>query len=298
MNHASLGISLIALVPAVALCAYVYFKDRMEKEPIWLLAVLLLSGAAVYFPALLLEQTFGGWIDSAFAEKMIFSFDGVLTFTSEGSRISHSAIFAVIIALVEETLKWALLFFITAKSKHFNYLFDGIVYSTFISMGFAAVENIRYAVIDGWDTLFLRAVTSVPGHLFFGIFMGCCFTIWHTYNETKNIEKDMIGSSPLIKPKFRFAPLWLVLSYVMPAAVHAIYIFAGSYDSRPVTIFYCIFVLALYVLCFLNINRMSGDDTSSERLAYTWVIKKHLDLENRIENLTKNLISEEESENE
>ncbi|MBE6587223.1 MAG: PrsW family intramembrane metalloprotease [Ruminococcaceae bacterium] len=298
MNNASLGISLAALVPALLLCAFVYYKDKTEKEPLWLLAILFACGAVVFFPALLLEQTLGDVIDSAFADKMIFSFDGRLSYASEGDRFAHLSIFTLMIAFVEESAKWLLLFFITRKNKNFNYLFDGIVYSTFISMGFAAVENVRFAVIDGWDTFFLRAVTSVPGHLFFGIFMGCCYTVWHTYSEAVSIEKDLQKKKSITERKFKCSALWLILSLALPVAVHMVYSFTESYGTRAVTSFYYVFVIALYVLCFFNINRMSGKDASNERIAYAWVLKKHLNIEKNITKLTEKLLREKEGSDE
>jgi hypothetical protein len=45
MNHASIGISLISLIPAMLLCAFVYYKDKAEKEPLGLLAILFAAGA-------------------------------------------------------------------------------------------------------------------------------------------------------------------------------------------------------------------------------------------------------------
>jgi RsiW-degrading membrane proteinase PrsW (M82 family) len=39
-----------ALVPAVVLCIYVYKHDKVEKEPVWLLLLLLVLGALSCFP--------------------------------------------------------------------------------------------------------------------------------------------------------------------------------------------------------------------------------------------------------
>ena len=40
----------VALLPAVFLCFYVFKKDRAEKEPWWLLLMLLGSGILICFP--------------------------------------------------------------------------------------------------------------------------------------------------------------------------------------------------------------------------------------------------------
>ena len=288
MNYASLGISLVALLPAILLCIFVYTKDKSEKEPISLVLILFLSGAAVFFPSLYAEKFLSSSVDSLFADKMSFSFDGILSYSSEGDRFLHLMLTALVVAVTEEALKWFLLFFITRKNKNFNYLFDGIVYSTFVSMGFAAVENIRYALIDGWDTLFFRAVTSVPGHLFFGIFMGYCYTLWNTYRCAEKLEKDLISRGKASVSKFKHTYVWLILSFILPIIVHFIYTFTNIYDSSIVTAFFYIFVIVLYILCFININHMSDKDANNNRLAYSLVLKKHLNIESNIDKLLSN----------
>ncbi len=297
MNHASFGISLIALVPAMLLCAYIYFKDKTEKEPLGLLAILFFAGAIVFFPALYSELWLGGIIDSLYADKMIFSFDGMLSYVNRIDKITHLSIFSLMVAIIEEGAKWLILFFITRKNKNFNYLFDGIVYSTFISMGFAAVENIRYALIDGWDTLFMRAITSVPGHLFFGIFMGYCFTVWHTYSMADSIEKEMLEGGKIKEKKIKGTKIWLALSLILPIGVHTIYSFTSAYKSNIVTTIFYAFVIALYILCFVNINLISGKDAKGQRIAYSMVIKKHLNFEANISKLTELLDLKKEEEN-
>jgi RsiW-degrading membrane proteinase PrsW (M82 family) len=56
--------------------------------------------------------------------------------------------------------------------KAFNEPLDGIVYSIMVSMGFATLENLIYSDIHGMQTMLLRAVTAVPAHAAFAIFMG------------------------------------------------------------------------------------------------------------------------------
>jgi len=56
--------------------------------------------------------------------------------------------------------------------EFFDYFFDGIVYSTFVSLGFATIENILYAIVGGFQAVIVRAIFTVPAHAFFGISMG------------------------------------------------------------------------------------------------------------------------------
>ena len=63
------------------------------------------------------------------------------------------------------------------RNRNFNEFFDGIVYASFIGLGFACVENIMY--VFGAGSFFgaigiglTRALLSVPGHFLFGVLMG------------------------------------------------------------------------------------------------------------------------------
>ena len=46
-------------------------------------------------------------------------------------------------ALVEEGFKWIALHLATIKISEFDSLFDGVVYGAFVSLGFAALENVN-----------------------------------------------------------------------------------------------------------------------------------------------------------
>ena len=53
----SVEISLVSILVSILLCFYVYKKDRIEKEPLWLLVLLFIVGAVVFLPASYLQKT-------------------------------------------------------------------------------------------------------------------------------------------------------------------------------------------------------------------------------------------------
>ncbi|MBQ8683863.1 MAG: PrsW family intramembrane metalloprotease [Clostridia bacterium] len=261
MKYASLEISLLALVPAVLLCVYIYKKDRVEKEPWWLLGLLFLVGGALYIPTLLGEGRVTGWFDTLFAAYRNHDMMGVVVFDSPWMEALHGGLCAFLgVGLVEEFAKWAVLIVLTYRSKHFNSLFDGVVYATFVALGFAAVENIRYAWITGWDTLLLRAMTSVPGHLFFGIVMGYCYTMWNKCATANDLEKPLFLSGAVTRRRYRGAWLWLAAALAIPALVHGLYMFACSYRTPVGEAGFYLLMVVLYVLCFTQVNRLSDAD--------------------------------------
>lgn len=77
-------------------------------------------------------------------------------------------------AIPEECCKLLMFFIFIWPSKYFDEYFDGIVYFTFISLGFACVENFIYVfdINGGVSTGIVRAVFSVPGHFLFGVLGG------------------------------------------------------------------------------------------------------------------------------
>ena len=134
----------LAIAPAIFIAWYLYRKDRYEPEPLHLLAGVFFLGALSVIPAALLELPFDSTI-----------------FTS-----------AVIAPLVEECLKFSVVFFVMYRNPEFDEPMDGIVYAAAAGLGFATIENIFYVLDGGVAVGILRAVASVPGHVIFSCIWG------------------------------------------------------------------------------------------------------------------------------
>lgn len=278
----SIGISFLALVPALLLCWYVYAKDRVEKEPIGLLALLFLAGGALYIPAILLENAIIGGFDSLFSSEIEYSLTGVATFLSNGARIGHNLLCGfVAIAVIEEAAKWLVLYLITFKNKNFSHLFDGVVYSVFVSLGFAAAENVRFAVMDGWDTFIIRSVTSVPAHMIFGVLMGISYTAWHMWLLAKKKETILEGEGVIKIVKPVKSGQWLVLSLLLPIAVHGFYSFTELFGSEAVTALYYAFIIILFAVCFVYLRWLSAVDRVDDEVAFGLLGVKYPELKNK-----------------
>jgi RsiW-degrading membrane proteinase PrsW (M82 family) len=148
---------LAAALPALAYTMLIYWADRYEKEPAWLLAATFLWGAV---PAALL----------ALIANALFSLPLFVIFNPETAQ----AIAGVTIApLVEETAKAIALFLIFFFwRQEIDSLLDGIIYGAMVGMGFAMVENIFYFYTgflesgsEGWNALVLvRAILFGLNH--------------------------------------------------------------------------------------------------------------------------------------
>lgn len=275
-------ISLAALIPVVIFCWYIYSKDKQEKEPIGLLTLLFLVGAVSYFPAILAENSLIGVTDKIFSGSIEYSLTGFKTFKTESTFVFYSLISAFFaIALTEEIMKWVLLYFITHKNKNFDHLFDGVIYATFLSLGFAAAENIFYAIRDGWGVFILRSLTSLPSQMTFGVLMGFFYTMWKIFSIAVDKEKSLENQG-MIKIKRPFnTKIWLVLCIIVPVILHGCYAFFNYFASTIMTIIFYAFVILLYVICFVGVRWFSELDCEGESVAERMVSKKYSSLNKR-----------------
>lgn len=151
-----MGLLALAIAPGIAICLFIYFKDKYNREPLGLLILSFFMGILSIIPALIIQ------IALTKPVKLLM-----------GPGILYTAVFSyMIIALGEEGSKFLALRFIPFRRKAFDDPFDGIVYSVVVSMGFATLENILYVSDHGFATGILRMFLSVPAHATFGVLMG------------------------------------------------------------------------------------------------------------------------------
>ena len=137
-----------ALLPAIYLMRYIYRKDTVEKEPPMLLMSLLIYGVIAALISIILENIGTKVLDSLMDQSTV-GYTLVLAFA--------------VVAVVEEGAKFAMLKRRTWNDMNFNYRFDGIVYAVFVSLGFAAFENIGNVLGYGLSVAPARALLAIPG---------------------------------------------------------------------------------------------------------------------------------------
>ena len=219
-----------AVIPAIILLVKVYRADRLEKEPVALIVSLVGFGIMATLVALVCEQL---------GERILTSF------FPEGSMGYNIIMYFGIVAFSEEGAKYLLLKRRTWYSPEFNYQFDGVVYGVSVSLGFALWENLGYTAMYGMSTALLRAVTAVPGHACFGVFMG----VW--YGMAKRWQESGVeGRSRLCR----------VLALVIPALIHGCYDFIATYDSRGLSWIFVGFISVLFAVSMLLVRKMSAGD--------------------------------------
>ena len=222
----------LSVLPSIALGVMIYKKDIVEKESPGLLFKLFLGGAiGSVILTLLLSTVLEPIIPDLEDSNNNFIYLAINTFFK--------------VALVEEFSKWIFLKKITWKNKEFNYIYDAIVYAVFVALGFATIENIIYVLGSegGISIAILRAILSVPGHAFDGVFMGYYYGLAKQAKINDNIK--------LFKRN-------MIFSLLIPVVFHFIFDYLLLSENSILLILYLVFIILLYINAFKRINKLSN----------------------------------------
>lgn len=191
---------LFGIVPMLLFAYVVYWADRYEKEPVWLLGGVFIWGAVIAAGAAFIVNSFLG--------LGIYMFTGSQAFT----ELSTSSAIAPVI---EESLKGmaCLLVFLFFR-REFDSILDGIVYAAITAIGFAATENIYYIYTYGFQQnglngifymFFVRVILVGWQHPFYTAFTGI------------GLAFSRLNRNPLIK---LFAP---IIGWGLAVLTHSIH---------------------------------------------------------------------------
>ena len=222
----------MTLLPSALIMFYIYKMDSHDKEPGKLLALLFFMGAVPTVICALITESIGG--------KML-----------DNMQLKNQTLYYfieafIIVAISEEGFKLLYLWAISWKNKNFNYLFDGIVYSVFVSMGFATIENIEYVLFNGGtSTAIIRAVTAIPGHATFSIFMGYYYGL-AKLNAVRG-DKKLRNRN-------------MILTLLVPVLLHGFYDFCAFTSNVWMSIVLFVFILLMDINAYLRVSRSSREN--------------------------------------
>ena len=227
----------LAIIPAIVIIAYIFHKDKIEKEPIGMLVSLFFLGCATIIPAGLFEAEIGKAVEHS---------------VSSSSAAYCFIMCFLIIAPAEEGCKFLVLRLRSWKSRHFNYTFDAIVYAVVVSLGFATLENIMYVmrdnqtVNDAFKVALLRGVLSVPGHAIDAVLMG------RFYGKAKYCQCS--GDNPGKNKN-------IALALIVPILSHGFYDFCASVNNEYMGTVWLIFIIIVDIIAIRSVKRYSESDT-------------------------------------
>lgn len=206
-----------AILPAILLVAYIYWKDKYRREPLNLILRAVAYGVLSAGLAIALESLISAL---GLIPEEPHSFLGALWKAFVGA------------AIPEELVKLLMLWLLLRKNPYFDERFDGIVYACCVGMGFAGSENVIYLLsnINEWQTVAIqRAIFAVPGHFMFAVAMGYFYSMLY-FGDMSWRKRSRI--------------IWV------PVTLHGIYdglLFMASLN----TLLTGLLVLTFYVFCFL-----------------------------------------------
>ena len=150
-----------------------------------------------------------------------------------------------VVAFAEEGFKYLILKLRTWKSPEFDCQFDGVVYAVFVSLGFALWENIGYVLSYGISAALIRAVTAIPGHACFGVFMGVMYGLAKRYALAGEEKKSK---------------LYRQLAVIVPALLHGTYDFIATIDGEGYGWIFVVFIIAVFIWAFLLVRKTARKD--------------------------------------
>ncbi len=219
-----------AVIPAIFLMIRVYKSDHLEKESPDFLYKLVRAGVLSSLLALV-EERISCYVLDQYVEPNTVKYNVILYFC--------------IVAVAEESSKYIFLRKNSWNDREFNCQYDGVVYAIFVSLGFALWENISYVLNYGLSTALARAVTAIPGHACFGVFMGTFYGIAKKYDYAGEKGKTV---------------LFTILSLIIPMLIHGSYDYIATLEQQDAGWYFLAFIFVLFVISYILVGQVSKKD--------------------------------------
>jgi len=190
------------LLPVAFWAAYHLHVDRHLPEPAGHLLLAFGLGIGSYFLGMLLYRALG---------VVGLRYDA---FELGQGNLPGLFLFAVLgIGLIEELAKLIPFLLVVLRFREFNEPIDGIIYASFIALGFAAVENFHYLQFLSTGEAYARGFVGPVLHIVFA-------SIWGYYIGRARLHQRALTGTVLA-------------SLAFTAFVHGIYDFAVIGLPRP-----------------------------------------------------------------
>ena len=165
---------LITIIPPILIVIIFVVSDKF-REPNKEIILVFICGILITIPA---------YFTNTFLYNLYLNY----SFISKGLAESFLSP-----AVVEEGLKFLVLYFVVYRLREFNEPTDAIVYGVCASLGFAAMENIYYVWnASTWDMnpirmLIERSIYPLAAHGICGVMMGYFFMKHVFFHKSKSL---------------------------------------------------------------------------------------------------------------
>ena len=213
------------LLPVLFWAGYHYYKDRHKPEPLLNLFTCFLLGVAASY----LSKY--AYISLELIDLRLDPYELAIT------NLWHLLAYSVfIIGGIEETAKLVPFLLIAIRFKAFDENLDGIIYASFIALGYAAMENLHYMEFLTQSEALYRGFAGSMVHILFASVWGYRIGIAH------------LAGKPLVFVSF--------VAVTIAAVLHGLYDFiviALPINALPLS---AGLILSVWIWRLLAIRRM------------------------------------------
>jgi RsiW-degrading membrane proteinase PrsW (M82 family) len=165
------------LLPVLFWSGFHYYKDRHLPEPFGHLLLAFILGIASFWLGKLMYAGLG---------LVDLRFDAYVLAVRNPVGLFFYAVLAI--GVIEELSKMVFFLLIILRFREFNEPIDGIIYASFIALGFATMENIQYLqYVSGFEAI-ARGFAGPLVHILFA-------SIWGFYIGAAHLQrKPMLGT--------------------------------------------------------------------------------------------------------
>ncbi len=215
------------LIPVLFWAAYHYYHDRHRPEPVARLLFALLLGAGASLLAGFGYELLG---------RLGLRFDALVLAREDRLGLFTYAFLGI--GLLEEFAKFLPFLCLIIHFKDFDEPVDGIVYASFIGLGFAAVENLSYLPLLSSAEVVARGFAAPVVHMAFA-------SIWgYRVGKAKLEGRSFVAA----------AAVWLLAA----AFAHGVYDFIVLGFGGPALVLAAAVILAIWLWRLKLLLRLSA----------------------------------------
>ena len=216
------------VLPVIFWAAYHYHKDRHLPEPIGHLVLALLFGVL----AAGVSQTLYIGL-----EPLGLRYDA--GYLAETNTLGLLAYAVLAIGPIEEFSKLLFFILIVVRFEEFDEPLDGIIYASFIGLGYAAIENWQYLEYLTLTEAIARGFASPVVHIVFASIWG--YWIGRAWQRQESLSRAAL------------------LGFLVAAGLHGIYDFIvllQPYSALPCA---ALLIVAIWIWRLFAIRRLRGE---------------------------------------
>ena len=226
-------LTLPVALPIVFWAVYHYHKDRHLPEPVGHLLLAFALGMLATGLSMALYELLG---------VLGLRYDaGYLADTTSLGLFAYSLL---AIGPIEEFAKLVPFLLVVIRFREFDEPLDGMIYASFIGLGYAAVENWQYLDYLTPAEAFARGFASPVLHILFA-------SVWGHWIGQARLRQQSIARAALA-------------GLVVAAGLHGIYDYLALLDPRNTLLFAALMIVTLW-LWRLRLMRKMHNEASQER---------------------------------